>query len=430
MRKKIFALSLLILSALCCGCGKEGKTQTEAPVVSTETPVVSTETPSTEITFDLTESEASTDTETAGGTSSDDISMKDVEDKVDIINGLINENFLFKDEEINKEEGIYKGLLESLGDPYSVYYTKEEFDELLEDNSGIYEGIGVQVSQNPETKIITVTKVFKGSPAEEAGVMREDRIAGVGDYEFNGEDVADVVKKIRGPEGTTVELKVYRPSIKDYVTMTVGRAKLENPTVEYEVLDGGIGLIRVTQFDDVTLEQYKSAIDALEAQNIKSLIVDVRDNPGGLVSTVTGMLDYMLPEGLLLYTIDRDGNRTNEVSSTDAHTFDKPVVVLANENSASASEIFAGAMKDRGAATVVGKNTFGKGIVQKIFPLTDGTGIKLTISKYYTPSGNEIHKVGIKPDIEVDLPEELATQSYIEKSDDTQLQKAIEVLKK
>ncbi|MBR6223618.1 MAG: S41 family peptidase [Lachnospiraceae bacterium] len=422
MRRRIIGLGLLVCACLMGGCGHKG---TDGGVGS----VMSTESKTTEVSSETeTGSESETTTEEASETT--EFSMGSVDEKIKKINEIIDKDFLFSEDANDREEGVYKGILESLDDPYSVYYTKEEFDELQQTTSGEYQGIGVQVSQNRETKIITVTKVFKGSPAEAAGVLREDEIAGVDDFEFGGEDIGDVVKKIRGPEGTSISLKVYRPSINDYVTMTVERRKIENPTVEAEMLEGGIGLIKVTEFDTVTLTQYIEALESLNSQGMKSLIVDLRDNPGGTLSTVVGMLDYMLPEGMLVYTVDRDGNRTSEMKSTDSHSFDKPVAVLVNGNSASASEIFAGAMKDRGAATIIGTTTFGKGIVQRLIPLDDGSGIKLTVSKYYTPSGNEIHKVGISPNIEIDLPDELKIKSYLEPSEDVQLQKAIETLKK
>lgn len=369
-----------------------------------------------------------TGTSTEASEPKKELSMKDVEDKVEEIQKLIDDNFYFSTEETELDEGIYKGLLESLDDPYSVYYTKEEFAQLQEETSGEYVGVGVQVSQDPETKLITVTKVFKDGPAENAGMLKGDVVTAVGDWELNGEDVSDVVDKIKGAEGTEVKLTVYRESIKDYVELTMNRGMVENPTVIWEMLDDNIGYVQVTDFYDVTAAQYIRAIEDLEGQGMQALIVDLRDNPGGLLSAVVEMLDYMLPKGMLVYTEDKDGKIESQLESTDKHEFTKPVAVLVNGYSASASEIYAGAMKDRGAATIVGTTTYGKGIVQRIFPLEDGTGIKLTVSKYFTPSGNDIHKVGIAPDVEIELPEELYTKSYLERDEDVQLQKAVEVL--
>lgn len=406
MRKRvlsIFLVSVLTLG-MCTGCNW----QTVQDKIMTGT---STEAPETENSKDKSK-----------------ISMDDVEDKVSEIQELIDKNFYFSTEETELDEGIYKGILESLDDPYSVYYTKEEFAALQEETSGEYVGVGVQVSQDPDTKLITVTKVFKGGPAEEAGMLKGDVVTAVGDWELNGEDVGDVVKEIKGIEGTEVKLTVYRESIKDYVELTMDRRLVENPTVIWEMLSDDIGYVQVTDFYDVTASQYIQAIEELDAQGMKALIVDLRDNPGGLLSAVVEMLDYMLPKGLLVYTEDKNGKVTSQLESTDEHEFTKPVAVLVNGYSASASEIYAGAMKDRGAATIVGTTTYGKGIVQRIFPLDDGSGIKLTVSKYFTPSGNDIHKVGIEPDVEIELPEELYTKSFLEHDEDVQLQKAIEVL--
>lgn len=369
-----------------------------------------------------------TGTSTEAPEQKNELSMKDVEDKVEEIQKLIDDNFYFSTEETELDQGIYKGLMESLDDPYSVYYTKEEFEELQEETSGEYVGVGVQVSQDPDTKLITVTKVFKGGPAEEAGMLKGDVVTAVGDWELSGEDVSDVVDKIKGTEGTEVKLTVYRESIKDYVDLTMDRRKVENPTVIWEMLENSIGYVQVTDFYDVTSSQYVQAIEELESQGMQALVVDLRDNPGGLLSAVVDMLDYMLPKGLLVYTENKDGKIESQLESTDKHVFTKPVAVLVNGYSASASEIYAGAMKDRGAATIVGTTTYGKGIVQRIFPLDDGSGIKLTVSKYFTPSGNDIHKVGIKPDVEIELPTELYTKSYLERDEDVQLKKAVEVL--
>lgn len=404
MKKRVFSVTLAaaMMLSLCTGCSL----QTVKDKIMTGTA-----------------------TETAQDSST--ASMQDIEDKVADIQKLIDDNFYFSTEDAEMDEGIYKGLVESLDDPYSVYYTKEEFDKLQETTSGEYVGVGVQVSQDPDTKIITVTKVFKGGPAEEAGMLKGDIVVAVGDWELNGEDVSDVVEKIKGAENSEVTLTVYRDSIKDNVTLKMERRTVENPTVVWEMLDdtNKIGYIQVTDFYDVTASQYIEAMEDLDGQGMEGLIVDLRDNPGGLLSAVVDMLDYMLPKGLLVYTEDKNGKITSQMESTDQHSYSKPVVVLVNGYSASASEIYTGAMKDRGAATIVGTKTYGKGIVQRIFPLEDGSGVKLTVSKYFTPNGNDIHQKGIEPDVEIDLPEELLTKSYLTHEEDVQLQKGIEVLK-
>lgn len=350
------------------------------------------------------------------------------EDKIEEINDLIESEFYFDTDEEEIAENVYKGILSGLDDPYSVYYTKEEYAQLQEDTSGAYVGIGVQVSQDAETNIITVVRVFKDSPAAEAGMLPGDIVVAVEDLEISDEELSEIVKLIKGEEGTSVNLTVYRESISDYVEITATRRKVENATVEYEMLDNQIGYIIVTDFYDVTAEQYEIALKDLEAQGMKGLIVDLRDNPGGLLSAVTEMLDMMLPEGAIVYTEDKNGNRDSEYTSSDREQFTKPLVVLINGNSASASEIFAGAIKDYGIGTLVGTKTYGKGIVQRLYELEDGSAIKLTISKYFTPNGNDIHGEGITPDIEIDLPSELKTQIEISHEEDVQLQKAIEVI--
>ncbi len=353
----------------------------------------------------------------------------EVIDKTNDIQDIIDENFYFEEDVDNVEENVYKGMMEGLDDPYSVYYTPEEYTELMEDTSGEYVGIGVQVNQDPETMLITVTKVFKDGPASKVGIKKGDIITAVDDWELAGEEVEQVVKKIKGKEGSMVKITVYREGEHDYLEFDTARQMVENPTVEYRMLADDIGYISVASFYDVTADQYKAAVEDLKSQGMKGLIVDLRDNPGGLLTTVVDMLDYMLPEGKLVYTEDKDGNILEEFDSTDEEQFTLPLVVMINENSASASEIYAGAIKDYGAGKLVGIQTFGKGIVQRIFDLGDGSALKLTIAKYFTPNGNDIHEIGVAPDVEVELSDEAKEATILDETNDNQLQKGIEVLK-
>lgn len=348
---------------------------------------------------------------------------KNTNEKLEDIQALIDKNFYFEDDEQQKQDGIVKGYLEGLDDPYSVYYTAEEYASFMEDTEGEYVGIGVQVSQNAETKVITVVKVFDG-PAKEAGIKDNDIITKVEGKDVSDQDIDAVVDKIRGVEGTEVTVTVYRSSDGEDHDFTVKRRKVENPTVEYKMLDNKIGYIEVSSFYEVTADQYTTAVKDLEKQGMKGLIVDLRNNGGGLLDTAVEMLDFMLPAGKLVYTEDKEGNVTSEYKSTDVEQFTKPLAVLVNGYSASASEIFAGAIKDYGTGTLVGTNTFGKGIVQRMFPLDDGSAIKLTIAKYFTPNGNDIHEVGIKPDHEVELDVDAYRDSDGEK--DNQLQAAVD----
>lgn len=352
-----------------------------------------------------------------------------VEEKIEAINQLIDEKFYFdasSDEE--REEYIYKGIMESLDDPYSVYYTPEEYADLMDSSTGAYEGIGVSIQQNTKTKILTVVRVFQGSAAEEAGMLPKDIIRAVDGRRLNGEEVSEVVTWIKGEPGTTVDVTVYRPSTEEELTLTIERKTIENSTVSYHMKDNQIGYIEVTEFYEKTAEQFEKAVDDLQSQGMQSLIVDLRNNPGGYVDVVVEMCDYILKEGTIVYTKDRDGNIVNSYSATDDHELHVPMVVLVNGDSASASEIFSGCMQDYGIATLVGTTTFGKGIVQHVIPLSDGSAVKLTTQKYFTPDGNDIHGVGIEPDVIVELPDELKYEPVIPEEQDVQLQKAIEIL--
>ena len=348
---------------------------------------------------------------------------RDTNEKLEKIQGILDKNFYFEEDEQTKQDGIIKGYMEGLDDPYSVYYTKEEYASFMEDTDGEYVGVGVQVSQSTDTKIITVVKVFDG-PAKEAGIVDEDVIISVNGEDISGQDIDTVVDKIRGKENTDVTITVYRSSDGEDHEFTMPRRKVENPTVEYKMLGNNIGYIEVSSFYEVTAQQYITAVKDLESQGMEGLIVDLRNNGGGLLDIATEMLDFMLPAGKIVYTEDKDGNVIEEFNSTDEEQFTKPLAVLVNGYSASASEIFAGAIKDYEIGTLVGTNTYGKGIVQRMFPLDDGSAIKLTIAKYFTPKGNDIHEIGIKPDVEVELDVDAYKDSDGEK--DNQLQAAID----
>ena len=351
-----------------------------------------------------------------------------VQEKLTEIEGLMNEYFLDELDEEQIETWLYKGAVAGLGDPYAAYYTVEEYQSLLDSTNGSYCGIGVEISQNINTGIVTVARVFEDGPAMEAGLRPGDILYKVGDAEVTGMDLTMVVSQIKGEENTKVLISVAREGEEDYLEFQVERRTIEIQTVGSAMLEDQIGYISITSFDDVTTDQFMKALDELETQGIKGLIVDLRGNGGGLVSSVCAILDRLLPEGLIVYTEDKYGNREEETSDAE-HYFDKPLAVLVNGNSASASEIFAGAIKDYGIGTLVGTKTYGKGIVQKIYPLHDGTAVKLTVSKYYTPKGNNIHEIGIEPDVEIDLEEALKKEVVVPLGEDNQVQKALEVLR-
>ena len=321
---------------------------------------------------------------------------------------------------------IYAGTLEGLGDPYSVYYTADEYKDMQISTSGKYYGIGAALGQDAKTKEVTISKVYEGTPAEEAGLRDGDQIVKVNDTVSTSEELSDLVQKIRGEEGTTVHLKIYRASTKKTFEVDVERKNVELPSITSKMLDGGIGYIQISEFQSKTEEQFKSALADLKKQGMKSLIVDVRSNPGGLITAAANILDQILPEGTVVYTEDKYGKREDYTS--DSKCLKCPIAVLVNENSASASEIFAGAIKDYNYGTLIGTKTFGKGIVQTVFPLEDGDAVKITTAKYYTPKGNYIHGVGIEPDINLTYKYSGPEDETYDMKYDNQVQKAIKVL--
>ena len=354
-----------------------------------------------------------------------DMNLSQVKKKAGEIEELINAYYLDEIDGQKVEDTMYTGMVAGLEDPYSVYYSKEELESMEESISGAYSGIGATLTQDPDTGELSVVSCFDGTPAQEAGLQPGDVITGWNGNSVEGMELSELVSKIKTDPEEQLTLEIERDG--EILEVELTRREVQIPTVEYEMLDDQIGYIRLVEFDEVTADQFKEALEDLENQNMKKLIIDVRNNPGGVLQVVCDMLDQLLPEGLIVYTEDKNGNR-KEYTSDEEHQFTKPLAVLANENSASASEIFAGAIQDYGIGTIVGTTTFGKGIVQRTFYLSDGTGVKLTVAKYYTPKGHDIHKKGITPDVETELDEELKNQSSISHEEDNQLQKAIEVL--
>lgn len=373
------------------------------------------------------------------------LDLKRIASKIQTIQKVIDKYYLFDEDTGNVEDWIYKGMMYGLNDPYTVYYTADEYEALMENTSGEYCGIGVMVSQSYATGVITITKVFEGTPGAEAGMRPGDLLYKVGDKEVTGVDLDLVVKDyIKGTEGTPVTLTVLRQETGEYVDMTMERRQITVPTVEHEMLADHTGYILVSQFDTVTADQFKSAVDDLESQGMEKLVVDLRNNPGGVVDAVVSMLDYLLPDDLmvegdpnlvrtqkdktlLVYMADKNG-KGEQYYASDGHEVDIPMAVLVNGNSASASEVLSGAMKAYDRAKLVGTRTFGKGIVQTLFPLDNGTALKMTVSHYYTPTGFDLHGKGLEPDVTVDLKDELKTKVTIEHEEDNQLAEALKIL--
>ncbi len=348
---------------------------------------------------------------------------KDAERKISGLLELIDAKYLGDVDDSELEEGIYKGLVSGLEDPYSVYYDEEETKSMMESNEGEYCGIGAVLTRNMDTGIITLVQIYDDSPAMEAGLEADDILYKVEDKEVTGEDLTEVVSHIKGKKGTEVQLTVLRGDDNKEVTVTAVRNTVQVQTVKHEMKNDGIGYLAVSEFDLVTYEQYKEALADLENQGMKGLVVDLRNNPGGNLETVCDILDLMLPEGLIVYTEDKEGNR-DEKKSDEENQFCLPMVVLMNGNSASASEIYAGAIQDYGTGKIVGTQSYGKGVVQQIFMLKDGTSVKLTIAEYFTPKGRNINGKGISPDVEVEYERNEENPDA-----DNQLDKAMEVLK-
>ena len=348
----------------------------------------------------------------------------DVERKLSILNSLIDESYLGDIDKKKLEEGLYEGYIGGLDDPYSVYYDEEETKAFMEATEGEYSGIGAVMTQSKDSGIIVLTHVYQDSPAMKAGLKDEDILYKVEGKEVTGEDLTDVVSRIRGEKGTKVELTVLRGKKNEEVTVVAVRDTIETQTVQTKMLEGDIGYMAVSEFDSVTYDQYVKGLDTLEGQGMKGLVVDLRGNPGGNLNTVCDILDLMLPKGLIVYTQDKNGEK-REMTSDEENKFTRPMVVLVNGNSASASEIYAGAIQDYGLGKIVGTQTYGKGVVQQIFDLKDGTCVKLTIAEYYTPKGRNINGKGITPDVEEEY--ELNEKNP---EADNQLEKAVEELKK
>ncbi|QZY55988.1 S41 family peptidase [Crassaminicella profunda] len=343
---------------------------------------------------------------------------------------IIKEDYYTSVDENKFEDGILKGLFESLDDPYSVYMNKKEFTSLMEHTEGSYDGIGVIMTAG-KNGFLTVVSPIEDTPGEKAGLKTGDKILKVNDKDVTAstaEKMDEAVNMIRGKHGTKVSLTIARPGRKESFTVDITRKEIRLQTVKSRMLQNDIGYIRITMFDKKTPEDFLEQLDALEKKNIKGLVIDLRNNPGGLLDECAEIADRLLGKQDIVYTQDRAGNR--EYKRSDKNKVDYPFVLLVNGGSASASEILSGAVKDTKSGTLIGTTTFGKGLVQQVRPLNDGSGFKLTTAQYFTPNGTYIHGKGIEPDIVIDLPKELKEKIDITDEEDVQLQKGIEVLKK
>lgn len=347
---------------------------------------------------------------------------QETKEKLSGIQALIEKEYIGEVDEDALQTGICQGYVGALGDPYSAYYDEEQTSALMETTQGEYGGIGVVLTQNLDTGVTTASSVYEDSPAMKAGMKDGDIIYQVEGRDVSGMDLEEISGNIKGEKGTTVEITVLRGEDREEVTLTITRDTIQAETVKTRMLEDEIGYLAISEFDSVTLEQYKEGLEELKAQGMEGLIVDLRGNPGGNLDTVCEILDLMLPEGLIVYTEDKDGNR-QEFTSDEAQEVQVPLAVLVDGNSASASEIYAGAIQDYGIGQIVGTKTYGKGVVQTIYDLKDGTSLKLTVAEYFTPNGRNIDGEGITPDVEV-----VYQRDENDPEADNQLDRAVEAL--
>lgn len=349
--------------------------------------------------------------------------------KQEAIMQMAKENFLYDADEETMMEGALSGTLKALGDPYTQYMNKEEFAALMQDTEGSYEGIGVYITPSEDNKIMVVAPI-EDTPAEKSGLKTGDKIIRINGTDYTADKIDDAIKVMKGEPGTAVTLTVQRTDNdgkSDVSDIVVNREKIRIKTIKPAILGNDIGYIRITTFDLQTSEDFNKAYNELKKEGIKGLIIDLRFNPGGIIDETVAISDKFLPEGVITYTKTKSGE--TEYYKSDENYDDLPIVLLVNGGSASASEIMAGALKDTQRATLVGTKTFGKGIVQRVQRFgTDGEGIKMTISEYFTPNGVNIHSVGIEPDVEIELSEDATGYGYEFYDEDNQLQKAVEII--
>ena len=346
--------------------------------------------------------------------------------KIEYLEKLIDQEYLGEVDNDEMAEGVYAGLVYGLGDVYSRYYTADEYAQETASTDGAYAGIGVSIQKNKNGGV-QIAECYEGGPGADAGLQTGDVITAINDTDVTDMELSDVVSLIRENKDKTIVLTVLRENEDSSREISVDVTDVELPSVSGEMLDESTGYIQITQFTGVTPQQYKDTFAELKDKGMERLVIDLRNNPGGLLTSVCDILREILPEGLIVYTEDKDGNREEETCD-GKNKLNMPLAVLVNENSASASEIFAGAVQDHGVGTIVGTTTYGKGVVQELRQLSDGSAVKLTVSNYYTPNGNSINKVGIKPDVEVKLASVLLNKDEITHEEDNQLQKALNVI--
>ncbi|HLR21129.1 MAG TPA: S41 family peptidase [Tissierellaceae bacterium] len=348
--------------------------------------------------------------------------------KILLLESIIEEDYLRDVDQDKFIEGQFKGVVQSLEDPYSQYLTEKEYKSLSEETSGSFGGIGVIVTPGDDN-LITVVSPIEDTPGERAGIRSGDKIIKVDGEEYSAEEMDEAVEVMKGEPNTDVSLTIMRRdnNVNEMIDMDITREKIRLETVKSNIIDDNIGYIKLTSFDELTYDDFKKALEELENSNVEGLLIDLRNNPGGLLDSTADIANELLDKGDIVYTEDKNGKR-EYLKSDESHT-ELPLVVLVNEGSASASEILAGAIQDHNRGEIIGTTTFGKGVVQRIKPLSDGSAIKLTISEYFTPNGTSIHGIGVKPDIEVELNEDVEVIGVENLNEDNQLKEAMDVLK-
>lgn len=350
-----------------------------------------------------------------------------IESELKKYKSIIDKYYLGEVDEEKLKEGAIKGYIEGLDDPYTEYISKEDMQDFMDDTTGNFVGIGIYMVKDTETNKIMVLAPIKNSPAEKAGILPGDLIISVDGVEYSADDMSVAATKIKGEEGSNVKLEILRGT--ETLNFELKRENIKVNPVEGKVLENKIGYIEFSSFDEGTAEDFKAKYEELEKQGIQSLIIDLRNNGGGLVDEALKIADYIADKGsVLLYEVDKNNNEKVEKSENDP-IINMPIVILTNENTASSSEILAGALKDLGKAKTCGTTTYGKGVIQQLLTLPDGSGIKITSEEYLTPNRTKINKIGIEPDEKVELPDTVTNVLRVEEKDDTQLQKAIEILK-
>lgn len=339
---------------------------------------------------------------------------------------FLQKNYYKQLDEEELMEGAIKGMFDSIEDPYTQYMNDKEFGDLMTQTSGIYGGIGIVVTPG-EDGYVTVVSPIEGTPGEKAGLLPGDKIISVDGQVISGDKLDSAVELMKGEVNTEVTLSILRQEKSEPFDVNIVREEIRLETVRSEVIENNIGYIKISNFDEKTAQDFETQLNNLESQGIDGLVLDLRNNPGGLLDQCVEIADMLLGEQTIVYTEDRNGNR--EIQKSDKKQFELPLSVLVNEGSASASEILSGAIKDGNRGKIIGTTTFGKGLVQQVRPLNDGTGFKFTISEYFTPNGINIHGTGIEPDIIVELQESDIDETTGQILNDTQLTKAINTIK-